>query len=171
MTRLGWRWWLALGVAVILVGPGEVGAQLAPEAKKALDPLVGTWRLEVDIKAVGAMAASKGTGTDTCEWFAAMHLVCKAELTGPTGKYQSMRTISYVPQQGKYLSHFVDSLGYAVNSIGEAGDGSLVFASELGGYRSRVTLKVAGASYTSVTDWAGPDGKWTVASEDKGTRR
>jgi hypothetical protein len=36
---------------------------------------------------------------------------------------------------------------------------------------SATAEKVSGNGYPSVTDWAGPDGRWTVASEGKATRR
>src|SRR5712692_9852649 len=111
---------LALMVSLLVVTEGALvgaAAQPGPEQKK-LDVLVGKWRTDIDFKASAAAAASKASGTEDCEWFANFHVVCHAELTGPAGLYKSMRVISYIPALKQYSSFTVDSLGYAVLSLG-----------------------------------------------------
>ena len=92
--------------------PLAANAQPGPEHKK-LDYLVGKWKVELEIKATGTTPASKASGTEECEWFANLHIVCRGEATGAAGLYKEMRTISYVPALKQYASYSVDSLGYA----------------------------------------------------------
>ena len=86
-----------LGVALILLTHAAfANAQPGPEHKK-LDAMAGKWRIDTDVKASSAAAASKASGTEDCQWFANLHLVCRSEATGAGGLYSSMRTISYIP--------------------------------------------------------------------------
>ena len=136
-----------------------VFAQAGADQKK-LDPLVGKWRVDLDIKASAAGPGAKVTGTDDCEWFANMHLVCKAD----AGAYRAMRTISYVPAMKQYAMYTVDSYGYAVFSMGTVAGSTWTFTTEAAGVKYRTVIKTGSGSYTSTADYAGADGKWTVMS-------
>jgi hypothetical protein len=163
---------LALVVSLMVVTQGAffgAAAQPGPEQKK-LDYLAGKWRSEVDIKASPASAASKASGTEDCEWFANLHLVCRAELTGPAGLYRSMRVISYLPALKQYSSFTVDSLGYAVLSLGQIQGNTWTFTTDSPGLKTRYVMKTAKDSYTSLAEYAGADGKWTTTSAGKSTR-
>jgi hypothetical protein len=155
---------------VLLAGlPFAAQAQPGPEHKK-LDYLVGKWRVEIDVKAAGTMPASKASGTEECEWFANLHVVCRAEATGAAGLYKSMRTISYVPALKQYASYSVDSLGYAVLTLGQIAGSTWTFSSEVGGYKMRSVIKTGKDDYTATAEYAGADGKWVTSSTIKGTR-
>ncbi len=170
--KLSKRITLVLIVSLLVVTEGALvgaAAQPSPEQKK-LDYLVGKWQTEVDIKASSASAASKASGMEDCEWFANLHVVCRAELTGPAGLYRSMRVISYVPALKQYSSYTVDSLGYAVLSLGQTQGNTWTFTSESPGWKLRYVMKTAKDSYTTLAEYAGADGKWTTTSTGKSTR-
>lgn len=153
-----------LGVAVV----GYAQPQAADQKK--LDYFVGKWRSEVDIKASAGSPAAKASGTDDCEWFANTHVVCHNESTGPTGLYKSMRIISYVPALKQYASYYVDSIGYAVLSLGQLQGTTWTFTTDYAGAKTRYTMKTAKDSYTAVSEYAGADGKWTTISTGNSTR-
>ena len=159
-----------IAIAVLLLAPlgfVQVGhaQQPGPDIKK-LDYFVGKWRLEIDIKATATTQAVKGSGTDDCELFANMHVVCKAD----AGVYRAMRTISYIPALKQYSSYTVDSYGYAVLTLGQVQGSTWTFASDVGGVKSRYVMKTSGNNYTATYEYAGADGKWTTSSETKATR-
>ncbi len=163
---------LAYTVLLLAVTQGAVlsaAAQPGPEQKK-LAYFVGKWRSEIDFKASSTAAASKASGTEECEWFANLHVVCRADLTGPAGLYRSMRIISYVPALKQYSTYSVDSIGYAVLSLGLAHGDSWTFTTEGSGWKTRYIMKTAQDSYTALSEYAGADGKWTTSSTGKSTR-
>src|SRR5437016_6664998 len=120
-------------VALALVSPAVL-AQPAPEQKK-LEAMVGKWQRGAEFK--GA-SPSKASGTEDCEWFANLHVVCRSELTGPAGLYRSMRVISYVPAMKQYAVYTVDSLGYAMLTMGTNAGGTWTFASSGQGWKTRL---------------------------------
>ena len=134
-----------------------------PEQRK-LEYFVGKWRSEVDIKASANSPAAKASGTEDCEWFANTHIVCRSESTGPSGLYKAMRVISYVPAVKQYASYTVDSIGYAVLSLGQLQGSTWTFATEFSGGKTRYTVKTSRDSYTAMSEYAGSDGKWTTLS-------
>jgi len=152
-------------VALVLAS-STVLAQPAPEQKK-LDAMVGKWRTDVEFK--GA-SPSKASGTEDCEWFANLHVVCHAELTGPTGLYRTMRVVSYVPAMKQYAVYTIDSLGYAALTMGTNAGSTWTFTSSGQGWKTRLVMKMSGNSYTSVADYAGADGKWVTTATSKSTR-
>ena len=119
-----------------------------PEYKK-LDYFIGKWRSEVEIKASAGSPASKGSGSEDCEWFANTHVVCRSEITGPAGLYKSMRIISYIPTLKQYASYTVDSIGYAVLSLGQLQGSTWTFTTEFTGGKTRYIMKTAKDSYTA----------------------
>jgi hypothetical protein len=149
--------------------PALAGAQPGPEQKK-LEALVGRWRVDVDVKATATTPAAKASGTEDCEWFANLHVVCKSDATGAAGNYRSMRTLSYVPAAKQYASYSIDSLGYAVLTLGQVAGSNWTFTSEVGGYKLRSVIKTSKDGYTATADYAGPDGKWTTTSVITATR-
>jgi len=162
----------ALTIALLLVVQATtsiVRAQPSPEQKK-LDYFVGKWKADLDIKATATTAALKASGTEDCESFANLHVVCRSELTGGTGLYKAMRTFSYVPALKQYSSYTVDSLGYAVLTLGTVQGDTWTFTTEAGGYKTRTTMKTTKDGYTAAAEYAGPDGKWTPSSTSKFTR-
>jgi hypothetical protein len=161
---------LAFAAAVCLsLAPVAAVAQPGPEHKK-LDALVGKWRGDVDVKATATTPAAKASGTEDCEWFANLHVVCKSEATGAAGLYRSMRTLSYVPAAKQYASYSIDSLGYAVLTLGQVAGSTWTFTSEVGGYKLRSVIKTTKDGYTATADYAGPDGKWITTSVITATR-
>lgn len=152
-------------VALVL-GSSALLAQPTPEQKK-LDAMVGKWQTEVEFK--GA-SPSKASGTEDCEWFANLHVVCHSELTGPAGLYRSMRTISWVPAMKQYAVYTIDSLGYAALTMGTNAGGTWTFTSSGQGWKTRLVMKMSGNSQTSVADYAGADGKWVTTATSKSTR-
>ena len=149
--------------------PLAAAAQPGPEHKK-LDYLAGKWRVELEIKATGATPASKASGTEDCEWFANLHIVCRGEATGAAGLYKNMRTISYVPALKQYASYSVDSLGYAVLTMGTISGSTWTFTSDIGGYKMRSAIVTKKDDYTATAEYAGADGKWVTTSTIKATR-
>ncbi len=157
-----------LAFACLALMSPPASAQVNAEHAK-LDYFIGHWRSEVDVPATATTPASHASGTDHCEWFANMHVVCKSETNGPAGSYRSTRIISYVPQLRKFTSYAVDSLGYALYSVGEVRGDAWVFQTELAGVKSRFTMRLGVDAYTAISEWAGPSG-WVVASEGHATR-
>jgi hypothetical protein len=149
--------------------PLVANAQPGPEHKK-LDYLVGKWKVELEIKASGTTPASKASGTEECEWFANLHIVCRGEATGAAGLYKNMRTISYVPALKQYASYSVDSLGYAVLTMGAIDGAKWTFNSDIGGYKMRSVMATKKDDYTATAEYAGADGKWVPTSTIKATR-
>jgi len=141
-------------------------AQVGPEQKK-LDAFVGKWRTDVEFK--GA-SPSKASGTEDCEWFANMHVVCHSDLTGPAGLYRSMRVISYVPALKQYAVYTVDSLGYAMLTMGTSSGNTWTFSSAGQGWQTRLVMKTSASGMTSSSDYAGADGKWIPTASGKSTR-
>ena len=160
---------LAVLFALPAATPGPVEAQPGPEQKK-LDFFIGKWRNDTEVKASASVPASKASGTDECEWFANMHVVCRGETTGAAGLYRAMRVISYVPAMKQYASYTVDSLGYAVFSMGQVQGSTWTFATDLAGVKTRYVVKGGKDGYSAVSEWAGADGKWTTTSETKATK-
>src|ERR671912_714894 len=114
VTRL-----LLVLLAALLVLPAPVEAQTADQ--KRLDPMVGRWRVEVDLKATPLTQAAKASGTEECEWFAERHVVCRSDAKGQAGTYSQMRTFSYIPARREYTVYAVDSLGTALLANGQVG--------------------------------------------------
>jgi len=141
-------------------------AQPAPEQKK-LDAMVGKWQTEIEFKGT---SPSKASGTEDCEWFANLHVVCRSELTGPAGLYRSMRIISWVPAMKQYAVYTIDSLGYATLTMGTNAGNTWTFTSVGQGWKTRLVMKISGNSNTSVADYAGADGKWVTTATSKSTR-
>ena len=155
-------------VVALLALPGTAAAQAPPDYKK-LDPMVGQWRIEVDLKATPISQATKASGTEECEWFASRHVVCRSEAKGTTGTYSQMRTLSYVTAQKQFAAYTIDSLGTVLNAYGQVSGDTWTFESQ-SGLKIRLTLKIAAASYTALVEFAGPDGKYLPLSEVRGTR-
>jgi hypothetical protein len=162
---------LALMAMAIVFGFGasDAGAQPGPEQKR-LDFLVGKWRVESDIKASAASPGGKASGTEDCEWFANLHIVCRSELTGAAGLYRTMRVISYVPALKQYSQYSVDSLGYAVLALGQVQGSTWTFTTDLPGMKFRSTMKTSGDSYSTTAEYAGADGKFVATAAGKATR-
>ena len=163
---------VALVMVALLGLPGVITiarAQPAPEQKK-LDYFVGKWRSDIDVKASANSPASKASGMEDCEWFANAHVVCRGESTGPAGLYKSMRVISYVPTLKQYASYTVDSIGYAVLSLGQVQGTTWTFTADYGSVKTRYTMRTAKDSYSAVSEYAGADGKWTTVSAMNSTR-
>jgi hypothetical protein len=162
---------LTLTIASFLVIQGLAPVSAQPTAEhKRLDYLVGKWRMESEIRASAAAPASKASGTEDCELFANLHVVCRGEITGAAGLYRSMRTISYVPAMKQYASHSVDSLGYVVLAFGQITGDSWTFTSDVGGVKTRYTMKTTPAAYTATTEYAGADGKFVTTGTVKAAR-
>lgn len=137
--------------------------------QKALQPMVGKWQVEIDLKATPISQATKATGTENCEWFGNRHVVCRSEAKATTGTYSQMRTLSYIPAQKQYAAYTVDSLGTALIAYGQVMGDTWTFTTQ-SGLMIRLTLKVAARSYTALAEFAGPDGKYVPLSEVKATR-
>jgi Protein of unknown function (DUF1579) len=157
-------------VSLLLVGVSASADGQPGQEQKKLDYLVGRWRVEIDVKAVGTMPGSKASGTEDCEWFANLHVICRSEATGPSGLYKAMRVISYLPAVKQYSSYSVDSLGYAVLTLGQIAGSTWTFSSEIGGYKTRSVMKTTKDDYTATAEYAGADGKWTTSSIIKAVR-
>lgn len=147
--------------------PSAATAQ-TPE-QKLLQPMVGKWQVEIDLKATPISQATKATGTENCEWFGNRHVVCRSEAKATTGTYSQMRTLSYIPAQKQYAAYTVDSLGTALIAYGQVMGDTWTFTTQ-SGLMIRLTLKVAARSYTALAEFAGPDGKYVPLSEVKATR-
>jgi hypothetical protein len=161
---------VCLSAAVVTVSAGGAAyAQPSPEQKK-LEYFVGRWKTDTDIKASAASPGGKASGTEDCEWFANLHVVCRAESTGAAGSYRTMRILSYVPALKAYSQYSVDSLGYAVLAAGQVNGDTWTFTTELPGMKLRSTLKTGGAGYSATSEYAGADGKFAVTGTSKAAR-
>jgi hypothetical protein len=155
-------------VFALLAVPWAAMAQ-TPE-QKALQPMVGKWRVEIDLKATPISQATTATGTEDCEWFGNRHVVCRSEAKSATGMYGQMRTLSYVPAQKQYAAYTIDSLGTALIAYGQASGDTWTFTTAQSAVTIRLTLKVAARTYTALAEFAGPDGKYVPLSEIRATR-
>lgn len=155
-------------VAVLFALSSSSMAQTTEQ--KALQPMVGRWQVEIDLKATPISQATKATGTEDCEWFANRHVVCRSEAKGTTGMYSQMRTLSYIPAQKQYAAYTIDSLGTALIAYGQAAGDTWTFTTAQSALTIRLTLKVAARSYTALAEFAGPDGKYVPLSEVRATR-
>jgi hypothetical protein len=160
---------LVIACCCLALVPAAAVAQPGPEVKK-LEPFVGRWRIALDVKATATTTAGKASGTEDCEWFANLHVVCRSEATGAAGLYRSMRTLSYAPTVQSYASYTVDSLGYAVLTFGKAVGSTWTFSSEATGFKVRSVIKQTKDGYTATSEYAGPDGKWITATVVTATR-
>ena len=156
-------------LASVLLLPGVVVAQQSP-AQKTLEPMVGRWQVEVDLKATPLTQAAKASGTEECEWFADRHVVCRSDAKGAAASYSQMRTFSYVPARKEYALYAVDSLGSALLGYGQLSGDTWIFTTNQPAFNIRLTLKVAPGAYTAVAEYAGLDGKFLPLSEIRGTR-
>jgi hypothetical protein len=156
-------------ITVLLALPCTSAAQSATDYKR-LDPMVGRWRIEVDLKATPISQATKASGTEECEWFAGRHVVCRSEAKGSTGTYAQMRTLSYVPAQKQFAAYTIDSLGTSLVAYGQLSGDTWTFSTSQSALNIRLTLKIAPASYTALVEFAGADGKYLPLSEVRGTR-
>src|SRR3954471_17167631 len=154
--------------AALLALPGLSAAQSATDYKR-LEPMVGQWRIEVDLKATPISQATKASGTEECEWFASRHVVCRSEAKGTTGTYSQMRTLSYIPAQRQFAAYTIDSLGTSLIAYGQVSGDTWTFSTSQSALNIRLTLKIASASYTALVEFAGPDGKYLPLSEVRGT--
>jgi len=155
-------------LTVLLVLPRLSIAQTAEQ--KLLQPMVGKWRVEIDLKATPISQATKATGTEDCEWFGNRHVVCRSEAKAATGTYSQMRTLSYIPAQKQYAAYTIDSLGTALIAYGQVSGDTWTFTTAQSALTIRLTLKVAARSYTALAEFAGPDGKYVPLSEVHATR-
>ncbi len=153
-------------LVTLVVFSSAVLAQPSPEQKK-LQAMVGKWQTEIEFK--GA-SPSKASGTEECEWFSNLHVVCRSELTGPAGLYRSMRIVSYVPAVKQYAVYAIDSLGYAALTMGTNAGGTWTFASSGQGWQTRLVMKMSANTYTSHAEYAGADGKWITTATIQSTR-
>lgn len=161
---------LAVSLFVALPGlAGVASAQPAPEHEK-LQYWNGRWKVESEIKPSASFAGGKLAGTEDCESFANLHVVCRSELTGPTGLYRSMRLISYVPALKQYAQYTIDSLGYASVAMGSLQGGTWTFTTDLGSAKIRSVTKTSGGSHSATSEYAGADGKFVVTATSKSTR-
>jgi hypothetical protein len=156
-------------LATLLAVPSTSVAQSAPDYKR-LEPMVGRWQIEVDLKATPISQATKASGTEDCEWFANRHVVCRSEAKGTAGTYGQMRTLSYIPAQKQFAAYTIDSLGTSVIAYGQVSGDTWTFTTAQSALNIRLTLKIAAASYSAVVEFAGPDGKYLPLSEVRGTR-
>src|SRR5690349_16249880 len=154
---------IVLITATLLAMASSSMAQTAEQ--KALQPMVGRWQVEIDLKATPISQATKATGTENCEWFASRHVVCRSEAKGATGAYSQMRTLSYIPAQKQYAAYTIDSLGTALIAYGQATGDTWTFTTAQSALTIRLTLKVAARSYTALAEFAGPDGRYVPLSE------
>ena len=155
---------------VVLPGMAAMASAQPTAEHKRLDSFVGKWSVESEIKPSPSYAGGKLAGTEECESFANLHVVCRAELTGPTGLYRSMRVLSYLPALKQYGQYTVDSLGYASFAMGSFQGGTWTFTTDVVGAKLRNVIKTSGASYTTTTEYAGADGKWVATATGKSTR-
>jgi hypothetical protein len=153
----------------LLVLQGTAAAQQGPDQKQ-MDPMVGRWQIEIDLKATPLTQAAKATGTEECEWFAGRHVVCRSEAKGAAGAYSQMRTFSYVPARRDYAVYAVDSLGTALLANGQLNGDTWTFTTNQPAFNIRLTLKITPGAYTAVAEFAGLDGKYLPLSEVRGTR-
>jgi hypothetical protein len=157
-----------LVIAAVLVLSATAVAQ-SPDQKR-LDPMVGRWQVEVDLKATPLTQATRATGTEECEWFAGRHVVCRSEAKGAAGSYSQMRTFSYVPARKDYAVYAVDNLGTALLANGQLSGDTWTFTTNQPAFNIRLTLKIAPGSYTAVAEYSGLDGTYLPLSEVRGTR-
>ena len=151
-----------------LVALPRLAMAQTPE-QKALQPMVGKWRVEIDLKATPISQATTATGTEDCEWFGNRHVVCRSEAKAATGTYGQMRTLSYIPAQKQYAAYTIDSLGTALIAYGQVSGDTWTFSTQ-SGLTIRLTLKIAPRTYTALAEFAGPDGKYLPLSEVRATR-
>jgi hypothetical protein len=153
-------------VLMALVANVQIGSAQAGPEQKRLDPFVGQWRMDVEVKASAAAPASKASGTDQCDWFANMHVVCTAD----AGVYRSMRVISYIAAMKQYAMYTVDSYGFATFAMGQLQGSTWTFTTDVAGVKYRTVMQPGRDSYTSRAEYAAADGNWVVMSETKATR-
>ena len=159
---------ITLVLLVLLVAlPRAATSQTAEQ--KALQPMVGKWRVEIDLKATPISQATTATGTEDCEWFGNRHVVCRSEAKSATGAYSQMRTLSYIPAQKQYAAYTIDSLGTALIAYGQVSGDTWTFTTQ-SGLTIRLTLKIAARTYTALVEFAGADGKYAPLSEIRATR-
>jgi len=161
---------VCFGVAVLTLACAQSAhAQPTPEQKK-LEYFVGKWKIDTDVKASDDGPANKTSGSETCEWFANLHVVCKADSTTAAGNYRTMRIISWVPALKVYSQYAVDSYGYALLSTGQLSGNTWTFTTDLPGGKLRSTIKTSGDGYTVTSGLVGAGGKFTQTGTGKGTR-
>jgi len=155
-------------LTALLVLPRLSAAQTAEQ--KALQPMVGRWQVEVDLKATPISQATKATGTEECSWFGNRHVVCRSEAKAATGTYSQMRTLSYIPAQKQYAAYTIDSLGTALIAYGQVSGDTWTFTTAQSATTIRLTLKVTPRSYTALVELGGAEGKYVPLSEVRATR-
>ncbi len=161
---------VSLGIAVLTLACAQRAyAQPTPEQKK-LEYFVGKWKIDTDVKASDDGPANKTSGIEDCEWFANLHVVCKADSTTAAGNYRTMRIISWVPALKVYSQYAVDSYGFALLSTGQVSGNTWTFTTTLPGGKMRSTMKTSGDGYTTISGLVGADGKFSPAGTGKAVR-
>ena len=80
---------------------------------------LGTWRGEGETKGGPFGPAGKLSSTMTCDWFAGgLHLVCRGEERGPTGKRTFLNILAYDEKAKAYTEYGISSLGESEYSTG-----------------------------------------------------
>ncbi len=149
--------------------PAAANAQPGPEHKK-LDYLVGKWKVELEIKASGTTPASKASGTEECEWFANLHIVCRGEATGAAGHAKNMRTISWCRRSSSTRRIRSTASATPCSPWALISGCNWTFNSDIGGYKMRSVMATKKDNYTATAEYAGADGKWVPTSTIKATR-
>ena len=62
---------------------------------------------------------------------------------GLAGLHRTMRVISYVPALKQYSSYAVDSLGYAVLTLGQIQGNTWTFTTDIPGLKTRTVMKTS----------------------------
>ncbi|GEM_PF-3557641 len=155
----------AILTAFALASPIAFG-QPSPEQKK-LESMTGKWQTEIEFKGT---TPGKASGTEECEWFANLHIVCHADLTGAAGLYRAMRTVSWVPAMKQYAVYTIDSIGYAALTMGTSSGNTWTFTSAGPGWKTRLTMKISANEITSTSEYAGADGKWITTASSRSKR-
>jgi hypothetical protein len=166
--------------AVLLASAAAVGQQPppspGPEVKK-LEPFVGKWKGEAEMKPGPWGPGGKIASDSECSWFdGGWQLVCRENGSGAMGKFKSEYVLGWSPEEKtyKYMGH--DSMGMMGWATGSVNGSKWTWDStdKMNGktMHSRYTVTLDSPKSQTFRYETSEDGKsWTVAAEGKSSKQ
>ncbi len=164
-------------VLVSAVAHAQTPSKPGPEEQR-LGVWVGSWDGEHETKAGPQGPAQKATLKTNCEWFTGnFQVVCRAEVTGPTGgKRSTLSILSYDHTKKDYQ-------GFSISSNGQTSEAQVAVSGNAWTFSWEGVQQGKPAKFRTAYDMSSPtaltakdelsqDGgkTWTVVGEGKGTK-
>ncbi len=170
---------VSVGVGAALIAAAAFAQQApAPGAEvRKLEPFVGKWKGEAEMKAGAWGPGGKIASDSECAWFDGnFQVVCRENGSGAMGNFKSEYVLGWSPEEKvyKYAGH--DSMGQMGWATGTVSANKWTWSStdKMGGktIHSRYTVTLDTPTSQTFKYETSEDGKtWTVAAEGKSRKQ